>query len=588
MSSVRFKATKADSTDDSDMQLGFCDLSSSLHRPSDHFRPPRSSTNPYMPPPRARHAFAPHQLAARFIRDPVSTTLSSFSRVANFANTVWHPHEEYDVDYDTAFDLLTPTPDAQSKSPSQGRRNGQSSRVRENGADGNDDEVTTFKPPPPTLPDIPCSVPQNRLPKLQPEEYETQWANSSNEDLLKRIFQGGIASKDLKQKLWPLVLGLTDKHNEDFKWDELERTYELYENQWKAILPDQETRFTAYRERKSIIVRDVVRCDRSHPFYKDDSENLEKLHCLLMTYIMYDFDTGYVQGMTDLAAPLLYVWNGDVKRAFWCFVKVMELFKRNFEMSQSTMSCQLKMLWKLIGISDPCFAQYLASNESDNFYFAFRWIICQFKREFMKGKTDGYDDCLIVWETIWSANALSERFISKSEATGASDGNPVEGDSIAAKSDSGDSRHAGDGSADRGEVMDTADITGTPPPPAKGARLQKQWTSSESTAESRLKNIELFVLSICLSIIRRERDIIMAEGLDACEILKHFNTLQLNDDLGNILNHASSIWHWIKHDGGEQLLYPKEQLEEKLSDNAASDDFDLLNDDFMLLNTFNV
>ena len=42
--------------------------------------------------------------------------------------------------------------------------------------------------------------------------------------------------------------------------------------------------------------RDVVRCDRTHPFYSGTSGNLDKLKTLLMTYIMYDFDTGYVQG----------------------------------------------------------------------------------------------------------------------------------------------------------------------------------------------------------------------------------------------------------------------------------------------------
>lgn len=38
----------------------------------------------------------------------------------------------------------------------------------------------------------------------------------------------------------------------------------------------------------------------------------------------------------------------------------------------------------------------LAENESKNCYFAFRWIVCQFKREFMKEKDDEYHDCLTV------------------------------------------------------------------------------------------------------------------------------------------------------------------------------------------------
>jgi hypothetical protein len=82
--------------------------------------------------------------------------------------------------------------------------------------------------------------------------------------------------------------------------------------------------------------------------------------------------------MSDLASPLLYVMDGDVMKAFWCFVQVMKLivcllnFKfycfnvykyvekgRNFEMSQSAIKFQLEMLWKLIELTDPCFAQYL-------------------------------------------------------------------------------------------------------------------------------------------------------------------------------------------------------------------------------------
>lgn len=40
---------------------------------------------------------------------------------------------------------------------------------------------------------------------------------------------------------------------------------------------------------------------------------------------MYDFDTGYVQGMSDLASPMLYVADGDVCKAFWYFVHIMKI-----------------------------------------------------------------------------------------------------------------------------------------------------------------------------------------------------------------------------------------------------------------------
>ena len=34
---------------------------------------------------------------------------------------------------------------------------------------------------------------------------------------------------------------------------------------------------------------------------------------------------GYVQGMTDLAAPLLYIFEGNPVKAFWCFTGVLNL-----------------------------------------------------------------------------------------------------------------------------------------------------------------------------------------------------------------------------------------------------------------------
>lgn len=66
--------------------------------------------------------------------------------------------------------------------------------------------------------------------------------------------------------------------------------------QWKSITPDQESRFTDFREKKSMAERDVVRIDRCHPYFQKE-ENIDVLKDILMCYIMYDFDTGYVQGM---------------------------------------------------------------------------------------------------------------------------------------------------------------------------------------------------------------------------------------------------------------------------------------------------
>lgn len=50
---------------------------------------------------------------------------------------------------------------------------------------------------------------------------------------------------------------------------------------------------------------------------------MEQLYDILMTYIMYNFDLGYVQGMSDLLSPILFLMDNEVD-AFWCFVGFMD------------------------------------------------------------------------------------------------------------------------------------------------------------------------------------------------------------------------------------------------------------------------
>lgn len=42
-----------------------------------------------------------------------------------------------------------------------------------------------------------------------------------------------------------------------------------------------------------------------------------------MTYVMYNFDLGYVQGMSDLLSPILQLMSNEAD-TFWCFAGFME------------------------------------------------------------------------------------------------------------------------------------------------------------------------------------------------------------------------------------------------------------------------
>ena len=77
-------------------------------------------------------------------------------------------------------------------------------------------------------------------------------------------------------------------------------------------------------KRPSFLDKDVQRTDRTHSYFVgDDNVNLTTMREILMTYNMYDFNLGYVQGMSDLLAPIMVVMENEVD-SFWCLVGYME------------------------------------------------------------------------------------------------------------------------------------------------------------------------------------------------------------------------------------------------------------------------
>ena len=87
------------------------------------------------------------------------------------------------------------------------------------------------------------------------------------------------------------------------------------------------------------IEKDVHRTDRHIPLFEGEdiphpdpdspfaeagtNVHLEQMKDMLLTYNEYNRDLGYVQGMSDLLAPIYAVMQDDAL-AFWGFVKFME------------------------------------------------------------------------------------------------------------------------------------------------------------------------------------------------------------------------------------------------------------------------
>lgn len=116
---------------------------------------------------------------------------------------------------------------------------------------------------------------------------------------------------------------------------------------------------------------------------------------MLLTYNEYNKDLGYVQGMSDLLAPIYAVMQDDAI-AFWGFVGFMGRMERNFLRDQSGMRAQLLTLDHLVQLMDPKLYMHLQSADSTNFFFFFRMLLVWYKREFE------WSDTLRLWEVMWT------------------------------------------------------------------------------------------------------------------------------------------------------------------------------------------
>ncbi len=104
---------------------------------------------------------------------------------------------------------------------------------------------------------------------------------------------------------------------------------------------------------------------------------------------------GYVQGMSDLASVILYVIHDEVD-AFWSFAGLMERMEETFRADQIGIHAQLRDLECLVHFMEPAFMEYLVAQDADKLYFAFRWVLVAFKREFT------VEDVMPIWEVLWS------------------------------------------------------------------------------------------------------------------------------------------------------------------------------------------
>lgn len=225
--------------------------------------------------------------------------------------------------------------------------------------------------------------------------FDKEGALPNHEKLIENVYAFGV-DVSIRREVWMYLLKYYPFDSTFEKRIEIDRSkkleYERMKLQWSTISIEQEMNFSEFAIRKSIVEKDVNRTDKSLQFYQgENSTNSEKLRSILMTYCMYNFDLGYVQGMSDLLAPMLFLFH-DEHLTFWCFTHFMKSCEANFHVEQIHIPALISTLRVLIQFLWPDLHQYLQSTGTDTINFVFSWLLINFKRQF------SYHDVFILWE----------------------------------------------------------------------------------------------------------------------------------------------------------------------------------------------
>ncbi|KAL1655151.1 GTPase activating protein [Didymella pomorum] len=239
------------------------------------------------------------------------------------------------------------------------------------------------------------------------------------DEVKERIFHGGLHPDDgVRKEAWLFLLGVYDwDSNEEERRANLNSRRDEYIRLkgawWERMVEGNQTEEQAewWKEQKNRIEKDVHRTDRTIPIFEGEdiphpdpdspfadvgtNVHLEQMKDMLLTYNEYNKDLGYVQGMSDLLAPIYAVMQDDAI-AFWGFVGFMDRMERNFLRDQSGMRKQLLTLDHLVQLMDPKLYLHLQSADSTNFFFFFRMLLVWYKREFE------WADVLRLWESLWT------------------------------------------------------------------------------------------------------------------------------------------------------------------------------------------
>lgn len=161
---------------------------------------------------------------------------------------------------------------------------------------------------------------------------------------------------------------------------------------------------------KSSIATQMI--DGSEHLSNMDKRLMVRLVNILSAYAVHDPETGYCQGMSDLAVVFIGLEDDDAL-AFACFEKFMRAARQNFRHDETGIKDQLKEVSGIVENTDPKLFLKISSLGDKICMFAYRMVVVLMRRELPLA------DVLTLWEISWAHSVGEHEATTKSSSSNA-------------------------------------------------------------------------------------------------------------------------------------------------------------------------
>lgn len=128
---------------------------------------------------------------------------------------------------------------------------------------------------------------------------------------------------------------------------------------------------------------------------------------ILSAYALHDPETGYCQGMADLAAVPVLVFARDDALAWAATERLMRSARVNFRHDETGIRMQLGQIANILHDTDPALFARLRELDCADCTFAYRMVVVRLRRELR------YREALTLWEMSWAGDLEQQRAVAK-------------------------------------------------------------------------------------------------------------------------------------------------------------------------------